>query len=143
VPDGATATGWADALVPDGAETLAGYEHPHLGRWAAVTTHPHGRGRVTYVGTLPSRPMAVALGRWLRPGPDRWTDRPPSVTITTARNRAGDRLLFVSNWSWHRVTVPLPVAARDLLSGTDFGPGGNLHLDTWDVRILVERPAEE
>jgi beta-galactosidase len=87
--------------------------------------------------------MAVALGRWLRPEPDRWTDRPPSVTITTARNRAGDRLLFVSNWSWHRVTVPLPVAARDLLSGTDFEPGGNLHLDTWDVRVLVERPAEE
>jgi beta-galactosidase len=143
VPDGATATAWADALVPERAETVVGYDHPHLGRWAAVTTHPYGRGRVTYVGTLPDRPLAVALGRWLRPGPDLWTDRPPSVTVTTARNRAGERLLFVSNWSWHRVSVPLPVAARDLLSETDVGPGGNLDLDTWDVRVLLERPAEE
>ena len=26
-----------------GAETLVRYEHPHLGRWPAVTTHAHGR----------------------------------------------------------------------------------------------------
>ena len=46
--------------------------HPHLGRWAAVTTHAHGGGRVTYVGTLPDRSLAVALARWLRPAPDAW-----------------------------------------------------------------------
>ena len=55
LPEGAAATAWADALVPEGAETLVGYEHPHLGRWAAVTTNAHGDGRVTYVGTLPDR----------------------------------------------------------------------------------------
>ena len=70
LPEGAAATAWADALVPEGAESLVGYEHPHLGRWAAVTTHAHGRGRVTYVGTLPDRSLAVALARWLRPEPD-------------------------------------------------------------------------
>jgi beta-galactosidase len=139
----ATATAWADALVRDGAESLVDYEHPHLGRWAAVTTHAHGRGRVTYVGTLPDSELAVALGRWLRPGPDPWTDRPPSVTVTGARNREGERVMFVSNWSWDRVSVPLPVAARDLLSGTDLGPGGVLELESWDVRVLLERSTEE
>jgi hypothetical protein len=39
--------------------------------------------------------------------------------------------------------VPLPIAARDLLSGNDLGPGGNLDLESWDVRVLLERPAEE
>jgi beta-galactosidase len=143
VGEGATATAWADALVRNGAESLVDYEHPHLGRWAAITTRVCGRGRVTYVGTLPDRELAVALGHWLRPGPDPWTDRPPSVTVTAARNREGGRLWFVSNWSWHRVRVPLPIAARDLLSGTDLGPGGNLDLESWDVRVLLERPAEE
>lgn len=33
------------------------------GRWAAVTTHAHGGGRVTFVGTLPDHALAVALGR--------------------------------------------------------------------------------
>jgi beta-galactosidase len=143
VGEGATATAWADALVRDGAESLVDYEHPHLGRWAAITTHAYGRGRVTYVGTLPDRELAVALGRWLRAGPDPWTDRPPSVTVTSARNREGERLRFVSNWSWHCVRMPLPVAARDLLSGTDLGPGDNLDLESWDVRVLLERHAEE
>ena len=90
LPEGAAATAWADALVPEGAETLLGYEHPHLGRWAAVTTHAHGGGRVTYVGTLPDRALAVALGKWLRPSPDAWAERPDTVTVTSARNPAGD-----------------------------------------------------
>ena len=88
-PTGATATAWADALVPEGADTLVSYEHPHLGRWAAVTTNAHGEGRVTYVGTLPDRALAVALARWLRPAPDAWEDRPETVTVTSARNRRG------------------------------------------------------
>ena len=89
LPGGAAATAWADALVPEGAETLVGYDDPHLGRWAAVTTHAHGGGRVTYVGTLPDRSLAVALARWLRPAPDAWEDRPETVTVTSARNRRG------------------------------------------------------
>ena len=121
LPEGAAATAWADALVLEGADMLVGYEHPHLGRWAAVTTHAHGRGRVTYVGTLPDRSLAVALARWLRPAPDVWEDRPETVTVTSARNAAGGRLRFVSNWSWEPTSFALPVAARDLLSATDLG----------------------
>ena len=50
------------ALVLEGAETLACYEHPHLGRRPAITSHAHGAGRVTYVGMLPDR----ATGRMLK-----------------------------------------------------------------------------
>ncbi|WP_308311401.1 beta-galactosidase trimerization domain-containing protein [Streptomyces sp. D2-8] len=53
LPPGAHALHWADGLRPQGAETLAAYAHPHFGRWPAVTTHRHGAGRVTYVGTVP------------------------------------------------------------------------------------------
>jgi len=45
------ATGFAEGLVPSDAEVLASYQHPHLGRWAAVTTKPAGVGRITVVGT--------------------------------------------------------------------------------------------
>jgi beta-galactosidase len=142
LPDGAAATAWADALVPEGAETLVGYEHPHLGRWAAVTTNAHGRGRVTYVGTLPDRPLAVALASWLRPAADAWEERPETVTVTSARNPGGGRLRFVSNWSWEPTSLALPVAARDLLSETDLARGEDLALAAWDVRVLLESPRE-
>jgi beta-galactosidase len=62
---GATATAWADGLEPDGAQVLAGYDHPHLGRWAAITTNVYGAGRVSYVGTLPGAELGAALGRWI------------------------------------------------------------------------------
>ena len=124
--------------MPEGAETLVGYDDPHLGRWAAVTTQEHGGGRVTYVGTLPDRSLAVALARWLRPAPDAWEDRPETVTVTSARNAAGGRLRFVSNWSWEATNFALPVAARDLLSATDLERGEDLELTAWDVRVLLE-----
>ena len=67
LPRGGERTAWADALVPDGAETLVGYEHPHLGRWAAVTTHAHGTRARDLRRHAPDRALAVALARWLRP----------------------------------------------------------------------------
>jgi beta-galactosidase len=142
-PPGATATAWADALVPEGADTLVHYEHPHLGRWAAVTTHGRGRGRVTYVGTLPDRALAVGLAGWLRRADDAWAARPPAVTVTSARNREGERLHFVSNWSWEPAQVPVPMAVRDLLSEERVPAGAGLDLTAWDVRVLVEHLGEE
>jgi beta-galactosidase len=138
LPDGAAATGWADAVVPATAQTLVGYEHPQLGRWAAITTHVHGAGRVTYVGTLPNRALAVALAEWLRPPGAAWTQRPETVTVTGARNRDGRIVRFVSNWSWTPAAMPVPVAAEDLLSGAALAAGERLELGAWDVRVLVE-----
>jgi beta-galactosidase len=141
--ENATGTAWADALVPEGAETLLHYDDPHLGRWAAVTSHEHARGRVTYVGTLPDRALAVALARWLRPFPDPWEPRPESVTITSGRGPNREIVWFVSNWSWEPARVAMPAAAQDLLSGTDLASGEDLVLGAWDVRVLLERPRGE
>ena len=143
LPPGAAATAWADGLVPEGADSLVRYEHPHLGRWAAVTSHVCGRGRVTYVGTLPDRPLAVALARWLRRSPDPWERRPASVTVTSGRTSAGGRVRFVSNWSWEPTSLTLPVGAHDVLLGSDLAAGDDLALEGWDVRVLLEEPREE
>jgi beta-galactosidase len=51
---GAT-TGFVEGPVAAGAEILASYEHPHLGRWAAVTTRAVRAGRITVVGTVPDQ----------------------------------------------------------------------------------------
>jgi beta-galactosidase len=140
LPADAAATAWADALVPDDAEALVSYEHPHLGRWAALTTRIHGSGRVTYLGTLPNLAFAGALGRWLAPTTSQaalWADRAPSVTVTSGRNSIGQRVLFVSNWSWQPTTVTSPHAVQDLLTGEDITGGGHIDLGAWDVRVLA------
>jgi beta-galactosidase len=121
-----------------GAQVLAGYEHPHFGQFAAVTTRAHGKGRITYVGTVPDPALGQALFRWLVPDASPWSAAPTGVTSTGATATDGRRVRFLHNWAWEPATVPLPVAVRDVLAGTDHEAGAELRLGPWDVRVLVE-----
>ena len=143
VPDGARAEAWADGLDLEGATPLAFYDHPHFGRWPAATSQEYGRGRVTYVGTLPNSPFGTALVAWAmaRAGiKPRIPDCPDSVRVSTARNRQGERLWFLTNWSAAEQTVAaVPVATADLFTDEPVGAGEGLDLGPWDVRVLIER----
>ncbi|MGD0559293.1 MAG: beta-galactosidase [Streptosporangiaceae bacterium] len=138
--EGAHATEWADGLIADDAEPLAWYEHPHFGRWPAVTTRPHGNGRVTYVGTLPDDALAMALARHVAQ-PSAWADMPASVTVTSARNAAGSRLWFVHNWSWDPVELTAPGELADVATSEPVRHGQPFELASWDVRVFTERAA--
>jgi hypothetical protein len=105
----ATATHWADGLTAIDADVLAEYDHPHFGRWPAITTRVHGEGRITYVGTVPGRALAQALARWLAPSPvSGWHDLPAAVTATTGTAPDGRRVHVVHNWSWDPARVQPP-----------------------------------
>ena len=140
VPGEARATGWADGLELAGAQALVRYCHPHFGRWPAITTHRCGAGRVTYVGTVPNRPLAAALAAWASPAAagDPWLDLPVPVTSTSARNRYGQRLRFIHNWSWENADLQVPVPVTDVLDGTALAVADRLLLAPWDVKVLLE-----
>jgi len=141
LPDGAAATRWVDGLHPDGATVLASYRHPHFGRWPAITTHATGRGRITYVGTVPNVPLAEAVLRWAATGRDpAWADLPISVTRTGATAADGRRLHFLHNWSWQSAVVSVPVDCRDVLTDKHHPAGHDIELSGWDVHVLVEQP---
>ncbi|MEV7392753.1 beta-galactosidase [Streptomyces sp. NPDC091215] len=144
LPEGATATRWVEGLTALDAEVLAGYDHPHFGRWPALTTHRHGAGRVTVVGTVPGRDLARALAGWLAPTPrSGWRDLPAPVTAATGTAPDGRRVHFVHNWSWDPAHVTTPTALTDVLDGTAAPAGTELRLGPWDVRILTEdKPAQ-
>jgi beta-galactosidase len=134
-PD-ARATEWADGLVADDAEPLSWYEHPHFGRWPAATTRAHGKGRITYVGTLPNHELAVGLARFVMNPASMW-NAPDTVTVTSARNGEGNRLWFVHNWSWDRVEVTAPC---ELVDATTSEPAGReFALGSWDIRVFTQR----
>ncbi|MEU6375846.1 beta-galactosidase [Streptomyces sp. NPDC046909] len=138
LPEQATATRWVDGLTAQDAEVLATYDHPHFGRWPAITTRRHGAGRVTCVGTVPGEGLAQALARWLAPAPrSGWRDLPVSVTAATATSPDGRRVHVIHNWSWDPATVTAPVALTDVLDDTAAPAGTPLCLGAWDVRVFV------
>lgn len=130
---------WVDALNPEGCEVLAGYAHPHFGRWAAATTKEAGEGRVTLVGTVPDRGFGQSLFEWVRkvslPEP-KWGAQHAQQSVTGAQNPAGERVRFVHNWGWEPTTFALPGSAFDVLSEELLEAGSILELRPWDVRIL-------
>ncbi|WP_129788623.1 beta-galactosidase [Promicromonospora panici] len=167
LPVGAHATSWVDGLQVVDADVLVRYDHPHFGRWPAVTTRAHGSGRVTTVGTIPDPALARTVLAWAvehggqavqggttsAGGPEaiggsqssdalsdapRWRPQAPSQTVTGATNPAGERVRFVHSWSWDPSTFVLPGAVRDVLSGEELGAGAELTLGPWDVRVLLE-----
>ncbi|GAA3437584.1 beta-galactosidase [Kutzneria kofuensis] len=138
LPDDATGTRWVEGLTAVDAEVLAEYDHPHFGRWPAVTTRRHGEGRVTYVGTVPGRELARTLVSWLAPLPrSGWSALPESVTATTGTAPDGRRVHVVHNWSWRPADVRAPVDLVDVLDGRSVPGGTVVALGAWDVRILV------
>jgi beta-galactosidase len=141
VPAGSAGQAWADGLELEGARALAGYHHPHLGRYAAITTHEYGRGRVTYVGTLPSAQLGRSLAEWIAAESGlafAWPAMPDAVRVDGAHTQTGERLWFVGNWSWQPTTITLPHDVRDLHSGVEIPAGGELAVDAWDVRLIQE-----
>jgi beta-galactosidase len=138
IPQNATATHWADGLTVTDADVLATYRHPHFGRWPAVTTRPHGAGRVTTVGTVPGRELARALAAWTAPAPrNGWQNLPEPVTATTGTAPDGRRVHIVHNWSWEPTSVPAPTDLCDALHSTSAPAGTALDLGPWDVRVFV------
>ena len=132
------ATGLLEGLEAADAEVLARVRHPHLGRFAAVTTRAHGAGRVDVVATVPDQDLAAALAeRWAPSPAGAWRDLPASVTVSTSR-APGTRLHVVHNWGWEPVTATAPSALTDLLSGDEVAGGSPLDLGQWDVRVLAE-----
>ncbi|MFF5078450.1 beta-galactosidase [Actinoplanes sp. NPDC000266] len=136
--DDCTATAWVESLEAGDAQILAGYDHPHFGRWAAVTTHQHGEGRITYVGTVPGADLARALFAWARPEPGTWTALPPSVTVSSAINRDGRRLHVIHNWDWQPQTLPAPVDLENVVTNEKTRRGETIELGAWDVIVTVE-----
>jgi beta-galactosidase len=134
-----SATGFAEGLDPAGAEVLARYRHPHLRRWAAVTTRAAGAGRITVVGTVPDQGLAMRLARWLAPhAVGGWAaDEPVTVSTSTSTSRnSASRLHILHNWSWNEASASPSAVVTDLLSGARYAPGDPVTLGPWDVRLL-------
>jgi beta-galactosidase len=133
---GSAGIDWVDVLQADGADVLAAFADTELAAGAAVTSRAIGRGRVSYVGTVPNPALARSLARWLVP--DRATERwaaGPTVTVSTGRS--GDRrIAFVANWSPVAASVVAPATTRDLVTGEVHAAGAPIPLERRAAVVL-------
>ena len=136
--DPSAATDWIDGLISDRAKVIIGYDHPHFGQFPAVVSNEHGQGRITTVGTVPNPALAADLVRWLAAEHDQqWHALPPSVTVHSATNAAGECIHIVHNWSWNAAELTLPREMTDVLAEGNASMR-DLELGPWDVRVLAE-----
>ena len=138
-PDGETyqCSLWSDVIDLDGAEPLATYLEDFYAGRPAVTRHVFGRGTAYYLGTRPDQAFLDALlqriCREARLKP--WSEAPAGVEVT--RRVKGERVFrFVLNHTADPVEVPLDIAARDLLTGSEHA--GSVRLGPYGVLVLEE-----
>ena len=137
------ATLWADGLIADAdAEIIAEYDHPWFRTFPAIVTKPHGEGRVTTVGTVPSTELAADLIRWAAPRTIAdllATDRSLPLTVGSGTLPNGRRAWFVFNWSWTAAPLALAGDVEDAVDGTVHGACDELTIEPWGSLILIDR----
>jgi beta-galactosidase len=138
-----TGSAWAEFLVPETAEVVASFVHPHW-NFPAITRNAYGKGTLVYQGTVLSNELQrevirAVLKRAGLLGPDQTL--PDAVKVRHARNAAGHRLHYYLNFSDSAQSVTYPYGSgTDLLTDGAVRQGAALALKPWDLAIVVERP---
>jgi beta-galactosidase len=142
VGDRNTGSVWAEFLVPETADVLASYDHPHW-KFPAITRNTYGAGTLLYEGTvvtdeLQREIVRDVLKRAGLSGPDQ--NLPAAVKVRHGRNADGKLLHFYLNFSSEDQAIAYPYGGgADLLTGLAVGQGQTLALKAWDLAIVAEK----
>ncbi|MBT2518842.1 beta-galactosidase [Streptomyces sp. ISL-90] len=143
IPSGAHGGLWVDGLIATGAASVASYIHPRFQDFPAVTTNPHGDGRITVVGTVPDVALAASVvASAFESGPrSPFSDAGLPVTVSSGV-AGGSRIWFVFNWGWERQILTVSSSVTDAVNGAVISSGAELELNAWDVRVVREEIEE-
>lgn len=134
---------WMELLTPSTAEVLAYYDHPHWGKYAAVTQNGYGEGQAVYIGCMTSEAVMGKIlehavkkaGLW---GQDQEI-RFPLITKSGV-NGLGQTVRYYFNYS--EMPASLDYRHREgieLLSGQPVSSGQTLKLEPWGFTIIEEQ----
>jgi beta-galactosidase len=135
---------WAELLIPESAQTVASYDHPFFGKFAAITRNSFGKGSLTYEGTV----LSDALQRQIvleelklagLTGADQ--QLPDPVRVKHATTASGRRIHFYLNYSPRPQSFPYPHGpATDLLTSRPVPP--TITLPPWSFIIAGDGPGK-
>jgi beta-galactosidase len=132
---------WAEMLIPEGAQTLAWYDHRFFGQYPALTRHRHGRGTLTYEGTVLSDELQRKVVREVLElagltGPAQALPGP--VRLRQGVSRDGTHLRYYLNFSDRVQTFSYPHASgTDVLTGRAIEKHSDVTLEPWGL-VIVE-----
>jgi beta-galactosidase len=134
--------GWFEFVEAEGAEVLASYDHPHWGRYAAVTLNRHRKGWGAYIGCQPDPAvMDGALAAILARTGQLETLAFPAwpVVRKTGTNAFGRQICYYLNYSDGPARVRHSGGpGTELLDDLPVEAGADLALPAWGVRIIEE-----
>ena len=132
---------WMELLLPDTAETLALYDHPYWGEYAALTGNQFGQGYAAYLGCYTDGNVLKKLLGFLceKAGIAREEAVWP-VIVKRGTNGLQKEITYYFNYSDEpQETVYHGKDARMLLSGHEtVKEGSRIFLQRWDFLILEE-----
>lgn len=131
-----TAKKYADWITPKTAKPLAGYDVPHLAKFAAVTRNEHGKGIGWYVGTIVGEDSFYdnLIDQLLVDAKITAVVRPPHGVEVAVRQNDNHKLLFILNHTDKTQTVDVPSGLHEVL--TDAKTDDSLELEGFGVAIL-------
>ena len=134
---------WAELLVAETAGVVASYDHPHWGKYAAITRNRYGRGTVTYLGTWPSRAI---LNKIIDQAVDDAGLSKNSgnigfpIIIRSGQNSQKKRIHYLLNYSSLTQVFRYPFdEGIELLSDKMLRSNEEVTLEPWDLMIVEEK----
>ena len=134
---------WMELITPITATTLAWYDHPVWGKYAAVTENKYGKGLATYVGcvtsnTITEKIVADAVKKAGLHGPDQQLSFP--LITKSGVNKDGATIRYYFNYSATEKSFQYPWGtATDLLTGATIQRSQQLQLPAWGFMVLKEK----
>ena len=129
-----------ELLTPDaGTRTLLRYQHPAWSDFAAATEADYGQGRAIYVGFLPQKTLISQLFDRLTAGLDlrsRTSAYRYPLVVKKMRNRDGNSIYFLFNYSGDPLAFISETSGNALLSGEKVHCGQPLRLRAWEFSII-------
>lgn len=131
-----------ELLNPEGAETLATYEHENWGRFAAVTRNTYGKGTATYLGCWTSDSMLREILADTLKEAGLWTENQEvefPLILKRGTNDYGKEIVYYLNYSPKEQQVVYHGAdGTELLEEGCVKEGETLKIAPWNLKI-VER----
>lgn len=127
-----------ELLIPDGADTLAYYEHYNWKGYSAVTRNSYGKGKAYYIGCMTDeQALSKIFDRALTDAGMSCEKKP--VIIRKGKNDLGKMVWYYFNYSEKEQKVSHDFQeGTDLLTGTRVKKGDSIVLSPWNLAIVEE-----
>jgi beta-galactosidase len=133
---------WAEYIITETAKPVAFYDHPHFGKYPAVTINRFGEGTLVYEGCslsdkIQEKIFLEALKRAGIFSTDQQLRWP--LIVKSGTNTNGEKIYYFYNYSSAPRDFKYPYKkGTELISGNPLNEGQNLSIKPWDVLIVEE-----